>query len=78
MITKEQVLEKIEALDESELQRVAEYLEFLRFRQRVRHIPVCDAAQRAALRTQFAAEDREMAETGMSDFAEGLAKEDAQ
>jgi hypothetical protein len=76
MSTKEQVLEEIETLSEAEIKEVAEYLAFLKYRsQNKSH--VVDASQLAALYAEFAEEDRNLAEEGISDYAEGLVKEDA-
>ena len=75
MSTKEQVLEEIETLSEAEIKAVAEYLAFLKYRsQNKSH--VVDESQLAALYAEFAEEDRNLAEEGMSDYAEGLMKED--
>jgi hypothetical protein len=41
-------------------------------------MPRHDEAQLAALYAEFANEDRELAEEGMADYADGLWKEDAQ
>jgi len=76
MPTREQVLEEIEALNEAEVEKVAEYLAFLKYRSRVKSHEV-DESRLAALYAEFAEEDRGLAEEGMKDYAEGLAKEDA-
>lgn len=76
MPTKEQVLEEIEALSEAEIEEVAEYLAFLKHRSRVKPQDV-DESRLAALYAEFAEEDRSLAEEGMTDYSEGLAKEDA-
>ena len=76
MSTKEQVLEEIETLSETEIREVAEYLAFLKYR--VQSKPhVVDESQLAALYAEFAEEDRHLAEEGISGYAEGLMKEDA-
>ncbi len=76
MSTKEQVLEEIEALSDAEIKEVAEYLAFLKYRSRSKP-PVVDESQLAALYAEFAEEDRDLAEEGIANYAEGLAKEDA-
>lgn len=76
MSTKEQVLEEIEALSEAEVEEVAEYLAFLKYRSRVKSQDV-DESRLGALYAEFAEGDRRLAEEGMTDYAEGLAKEDA-
>ncbi|HEX8070354.1 MAG TPA: hypothetical protein VF546_10410 [Pyrinomonadaceae bacterium] len=75
MSTREQVLEELETLSEEELEEVAEYLAFLRYRARSKP-PVLDDAQLAALYGEFADEDRELAEAGLEDYAADLQAED--
>jgi hypothetical protein len=72
---KEQVVEDLKTLSEAELKEVAEYLAFLKFRAR-RAAPTFDEAQLAALYSEFADEDRNLAEEGMTDYIEGLIEED--
>jgi len=76
MSTKEQVLEEIKTLSEAELEEVAEYLAFLKYRSQNRP-HVADETQLAAVYAEFAEEDRKLAEEGMTGYVEGLAKEDA-
>jgi hypothetical protein len=76
MSTKEQVLEELETLSEAEIKEVAEYLAFLKFRSRIKSRAI-DESQLAALYAEFADEDRDLAEEGMDDYAEGLTREDA-
>jgi hypothetical protein len=74
MSVKEQVVEEIENLSESEIEEVAKYLAFLKFRARYT-TPKFDQAQLAALYAEFADEDREMAEEGMSDYVQSFVAE---
>jgi len=76
MSIKEKVTQELDRLSETELKEVAEYVSFLKFRARIKPIPTLDETQLAALYAEFADEDRELAEEGMSDYAEGLMKED--
>ena len=76
MDIKERVSQELETLSEEELQQVAEYLAFLRFRARRNLSPALDLAQIAALYAEFGEEDRQLAEEGMEDYAEGLRAED--
>ena len=76
MSIKEQVVQEIDNLSEIELRQVAEYMAFLRFRTRIRPMPELDETQLAVLYAEFADEDRELAEEGIADYAEGLVKED--
>jgi outer membrane protein assembly factor BamD (BamD/ComL family) len=64
-------------MSKAELEQVAEYMAFLKFRARHRTTPLLDEAQLAALYAEFADEDRELAEEGMSDYVKGLLREDS-
>lgn len=75
MSIKEQVVQDIDVLSESDLKQVAEYLAFLKFRARS-HTPAFDETQLAALYAEFGDEDRLLAEEGMADYFEGLGRED--
>jgi hypothetical protein len=75
---KEQVTQALNALSEAELQQVAEYVAFLRFRARIGPLPVIDATQIATLYARFADEDRALAEEGLEDYRVQLHDEDAQ
>lgn len=77
MTIKEQVAEDLKTLNEVELKQVAEYLAFLKFRSRSKSIPQFDEARLAALYAEFADEDRNLADEGMSEYVESLEKEDA-
>lgn len=76
MSLKQQVVQELDNLNETELRHVAEYLAFLRFRSRFRHILTFDEKQLAERYAEFADEDRELAEAGMEDYAIELSKED--
>jgi hypothetical protein len=76
MSIKEQVAHELDSLSENELKQVAEYVAFLKFRARINWMPALDETQLAALYSEFADEDRKLAEAGISDYAEGLVKED--
>ncbi|MCG3162274.1 MAG: hypothetical protein JMDDDDMK_03515 [Acidobacteria bacterium] len=78
MSVKEVVLEEIETLNEEKLQRVAEFVAFLRFQDRLGVKPVIDEAKTAALYAEFADEDRALAEEGIEDYTAKLEREDAQ
>lgn len=75
--TKEQVLTTVADLGETQLKQVAEYLEFLKFRQRREVEPNIDETELAALYAEFANEDRELAENGLAEYAENLEREDS-
>ena len=73
MSLKEFVAHQVETLGESELQAVADYVSFLKFRSRTSF----DQARLTALYGEFAQEDCALAEAGMNDYAQALAQEDA-
>ena len=76
MTVKERISEELGTLTESELRQVAQYVAFLRFRARVRRSTIPDQTQWAALYGEAADEDRDLAEAGMTDYAQSLAEED--
>ena len=76
MTVKEYVNQSIVSLNDVELAEVAEYLAFLKFRARSHVAPPFDPIQAARLYAEFASEDHQLAEEGMTDYAEGLAAED--
>lgn len=73
MSLKEFVVHEVETLGENELQAVADYVSFLKFRSRMSP----DEARLASLYGEFEQEDRELAEAGMNDYAQALSQEDA-
>lgn len=75
---KEQVAQALHSLSEAELQQVAEYVAFLRFRARLAPVLVIDATQLASLYGEFADEDRDLAEEGLEDYRAQLHAEDNQ
>ncbi|MBE9061282.1 hypothetical protein [cf. Phormidesmis sp. LEGE 11477] len=77
LITSESLKQDIEKLSEEQLQRVAEFVAFLRFQAQRRHVEI-DPDLLAPLATEFAEEDRALAESGMDDYAELLLKEEHQ
>ena len=77
MSIKEYVAETIKHLNEADLQQVAEYVSFLRFRQRSLMTTHLDATQIAKLYAGFADEDMELAEQGMEEYAAKLQTEDS-
>ena len=74
MSLKEFVAHEVETLGETELQSVAEYISFLKFRSRT----ALDETRLASLYSEFEQEDRELAEAGMNDYAPSLSQEDGQ
>ena len=76
MSVKEYVQREVEQLSEAELLKVAEYLAFLKLRSRLPDPALYDELEMAALYQEFAEEDRQLAESGMTDYANTLATED--
>jgi hypothetical protein len=75
-ISSEALKQDIERLNREQLQQVAEFIAFLKFRDKRRRV-VLDPSGLASLAT-FAEEDRVLAEVGMSDYAAILTQEDRQ
>ncbi len=76
MSVRNRVARELEELSEGDLKQVEDYISFLRFRSRFQAAPALSDDQLASLYAEFAEEDRRLAEEGMADFVEGLAKED--
>ncbi|HXU35353.1 MAG TPA: hypothetical protein VN937_03250 [Blastocatellia bacterium] len=77
MITKEEIVQTVDQLSPSELEQLAQFLAFIKYRSRVTTVPSLDERQLAALYAECAEEDRDLAEEGISDYAVALAREDA-
>jgi len=74
--TKEKVVTGLSELNDTQLQTVAEFLEFLKFRERRKFETQFDDAKLETLYAEFADEDRELAEVGLAEYAENLVRED--
>lgn len=74
MSLKEQLVQEINSLSETELKQIAEYMAFLKFRNRISATPIFDEASTAALYAEFAEEDRLLAEEGISNYVEVLTR----
>jgi hypothetical protein len=72
---KELITQELENLNEEQLRQVADFLSFLKFRSRSRQWKI-DESQMAALYSEFAEEDRILAEEGLDEYAELLREED--
>jgi len=77
MITKEEIVQTVDQLNPSELEQLAQFLAFIKYRSRITTIPSLDESQLAALYAECAEEDRDLAEEGILDYAVALAREDA-
>ena len=75
---KQQVTQALDTLNEDEIQQVADYVAFLRFRARMTPLPVVDATHLGPLYAEFADEDRALAEEGLDEYRAQLHGEDAQ
>lgn len=64
-------------LTETQLRQVAEYLEFLKFREHRKDDSRLDDAELEALYAEFADEDRKLAESGLTEYTATLEREDA-
>jgi hypothetical protein len=74
-VTREQIKQEIEQLDNAQLTHLAEYIAFLKFRHQLQQ-RATDLAQFADLYQEFAQEDQRLAETGIANYAHLLAQED--
>ena len=68
---------EIETLDEGQLKKVADFIDFIKFRARYSTLPTVDEDRLGALYAEFAEEDRELAEEGIAEYRTMLKKEDA-
>jgi hypothetical protein len=75
LISTEALKQDLDQLNHSQLQKVADFIDFLKFRDQRRRF-VLDPTQLAAMFDEFAEEDRALAKAGMSDFAAMLHHED--
>ena len=76
MTTRELVVHEVESLDERELEYVARLVSSLRLRPVEAPLPSWDPAVYGPLYREFAAEDSQLAEQGIADYANALAAED--
>ncbi len=75
LTTSESLKQDIEKLTDKQLQQVAEFIAFLRFQEKRRRTEL-DPVLLAPLANEFAEEDRDLAESGMDDYAAMLVQED--
>jgi hypothetical protein len=76
-VTSETLKQDLEQLTDEQLQKVADFIAFLKFRDKC-HRRVLNPARLAPLATEFAAADRILAEAGIEDYAAMLGQEDHQ
>ena len=75
VITKETLKQELDHFNETQLKQVADFIAFIKFQTRFSQETV-DISQFANLYQEFAQEDRELAEAGISEYAEFLSSED--
>jgi len=73
-ITKESLKREIDRFNNEELKQVADFIAFIKFQSKFSQ--KTDISQFANLYQEFAEEDRELAEVGMSEYADLLNSED--
>ena len=76
IITREKVSSEITNLNEFQLRQVAEFLDFLKFKEKSKRPRQFDESEIAKLYQEFGEEDRELAESDLLDYAENLNFED--
>ena len=76
MSVRERISAQLEHFAESELEEIAKYVAYLKFRTKAQKTRIPNQDELAALYGQAADEDVELAEVGMSDYAGSLAAED--
>lgn len=75
-ISSETLKQDLEGLTGEQLQQVADFIDFLKFRAKRERQVVLDPSQLTTLATEFGEEDRALAEFGMSHYATMLHQED--
>ncbi|WP_310489313.1 hypothetical protein [Chamaesiphon sp. VAR_69_metabat_338] len=75
-VSTEALKHDLDGLTPNQLQQVADFVAFLKFRSQRHHRVIPDPNQLAALFAEFAEEDRDLAEAGMGDYAAMLHQED--
>ena len=77
MTVREHLVREIGRFDEKQLYEIEEYVAFLKFRSRFMS-PSFNEEQMAQLYGEFAEEDRNLAEEGITDCINSLTREDEQ
>lgn len=76
VITKETLKQELDHLNDEQLKQIADFIAFIKFQSKLsKSTP--ELSQFANLYQEFADEDRELAETGLSEYAESLNSEDS-
>ena len=74
-ITKESLKQELDYFSDEQLKQVADFIAFIKFQTRFSQQTI-DVSQFANLYKEFAQEDSELAEAGISEYAELLNRED--
>jgi hypothetical protein len=74
-ITKESLKQELDYFNDQQLKQVADFIAFIKFQTRFSQ-QTTDVSQFANLYQEFAQEDRELAEAGISEYTELLNSED--
>lgn len=74
-ITKEAIKRDIDHFSDRQLKQIADFIAFIKYQTKFNQQPT-DISQFANLYQEFAEEDRKLAETGISEYAELLNSED--
>ena len=75
MTTKEQINQQLNHLTQEQLNQVADFITFLKFREKLIN-PNFNTEKLANLYQEFADEDRQLAEEGINEYTDLLTKED--
>jgi hypothetical protein len=75
-VSTEALKQDLDGLTHAQLQQVADFVAFLKFRSQLHHRAIPEPNQLAALFAEFAQEDRDLAEAGMGNYAVMLQQED--
>jgi hypothetical protein len=75
-VSAEALKQDLDGLTHKQLQQVADFIAFLKFRNQRHHQAISNPKQMGALFAEFAEEDRALAEAGMGDYAVMLQQED--
>jgi hypothetical protein len=75
-VNTEAIRQDLDRLTENQLEQVADFIAFLKFRHQRHAQVILDPTHLANLFTEFAEEDRALAEAGMNDYVTMLHEED--
>lgn len=76
MTIKEILIHELDELKETDLEKVVEYVKFLKVKHIFMPLKNSDEKDYASLYAEFEEEDRELAEQGFAEYSNQLSKED--